>query len=105
MENKNKIFPPRYLNLSNHIYAYKDALINDVYSYRCKYRSVFNAIIHINKTNLIKYNDNPDNENIEYSFAKAKETHKCEINSEENKNENKIIKNNEKPKLNKNIKE
>ena len=55
--------------------------------------------IHINKTNLIKYNDNSADENIEYTFSKAKEIHKSVINSEYTKNESKIIKNNEKPKL------
>ena len=50
-ENKN-IFPPRHLNLNNRFYTYKDALINDYFTYRCKYRDKCNVVIKINKDNI-----------------------------------------------------
>ena len=90
MYENEKIFPPRHVSINNYIYAYKDALINNVYTYKCKYLSVCNVFIKINKDNLSKYINNPDNNDNEFTFASKNELHK--YNQDNNENKNKIVK-------------
>ena len=77
MEANQNIFSPRHLKLNNRIYTYKDVLINDFFTYRCKYRTKCNVVIKINKDNIKKYIDDPNNEDIEYTYASKNENHKC----------------------------
>ena len=55
MEDNKNIFPPRHRKIKDHIYAFKDALINDFFAYRCKYRNKCNVVIKIDKVNLKIY--------------------------------------------------
>ena len=92
MEDSKKIFSPRQLTFNNYIYFFKDTITNDYYTYRYKIRSISNVGIKINKENLIKYNENPINEEIEFFYTSKNQTHKCNENKGAEKNENKIYK-------------
>jgi hypothetical protein len=92
MEESKKIFLPRHLTFNNYIYSFKDTITNDYYAYRCKFRSICNVGIKIKKENLIKYNENPNNEEIEFFYTSKNQINKCNENKGAEKNENKIYK-------------
>ena len=65
---------PSHIKISNHIYSFKDELVNQYYSYRCKYISNFKIIIKMSKEELKKYLDNEEYE-IKYEITGTQKYH------------------------------
>ena len=76
--NKNNKSPdiPKYLNIGDYKYSFKEYLVNDRYSYRCFHRAC-KVLITINKENLLKIiiKNDQKNERIEYSTNNTE--HSC----------------------------
>ena len=67
---------PKAITINNFVYTFKNELINNYFSYRCKYRTSCKIIIKINKDNLTKLLNN-SNEEIEYIITSSEKQHKC----------------------------
>ena len=102
MEDKSKFVPPRNITLDKLEYSYKDFLINDYYSYRCKYRNACKITIKIVKKELINIIDNKVNERIKYSKTCTEKNHQCDKYNKET-NEIEINKKKVKPNFLKSI--
>ena len=59
---------PSHLILNSYTYSFKDKLKNNIYTYRCKHRTVYKVTIKIDEDNLKKYNDNLLDE-IKFTFV------------------------------------
>jgi len=46
----------RAINIGQYTYSFKDTLKNKIFTYRCKYTTIYKEVIKINKENSIKYN-------------------------------------------------
>lgn len=64
------------ITINNYQYKFKNELVNDYYSYRCKYRTACKILVKINKENLIKLKEN-STDNIEYTITSNETIHKC----------------------------
>ena len=67
---------PKAITINNFVYTFKNELINNYFSYRCKYRTSCKIIIKIDKDNLMKLLNN-SNEEIEYVIISTEKQHKC----------------------------
>ena len=82
MEEQQGNFPPRNIEINENIYSYKDALINDFFTYRYKHRRQCGLVIKIKKEKLLKfYKDKKAN--IEYKITSSIKTHQCKNNKKQ----------------------
>lgn len=91
MIDNNIFIPPRHIYIGEYSYSYKDALINDNYTYRCTFRTQCKIVIKVNKEELVKYKED-NNYLIKYTTTGNTKEHNCRKleNQDDNKNENDI---------------
>ena len=83
MEEQQGNFPPRNIEINENIYSYKDVLINDFFTYRCKNRRQCGLVIKIKKEELLKYYKDNKKANIEYEITSSIKTHQCKNNKKQ----------------------
>ena len=91
MAESNNVKIPRSLEIGEYIYSYKDKLINNFYSYRCKHRTICKITIKIELSEIKKYLENKKN-NIIYTITSAEKNHVCKNNEVIESNDNKLNK-------------
>ena len=85
---------PKIIKIEEHTCNFKDSLINDYYTYRCKFRKDCGLVIKISKIELQKYmNDNKIKPN--YIITGEKKVHTCENENERNNKDDNIINDNQ----------
>ena len=77
MSEINEFNIPKTITINNYVYTFKSELINNNYSYRCKYRNKCKILIKIGKDQLIEYLKNND-ANITCSISSTEKIHNCE---------------------------
>lgn len=82
MEENSKFIPPRNI-IYNYEYSYKDMLINNYYSYRCKHRNKCKIIIKIEKSELIKISENREKDKIKNIISSTEKNHICNTNNKD----------------------
>ena len=74
---------PRHLILNSYTYSFKDKLKNNIYTYRCKHRTVCKVTIKIDEENLNNYNNNLL-DTIKFTFINNIKDHTCQKFNKEN---------------------
>ena len=90
MSDKTEFIPPRHIKINDYIYIFKDELINNFYSFRCKYRTFCKIILKISREELEKYSKSEDYI-IKYEITSNQKEHSCNKNKANiNNNQNYI---------------
>ena len=69
---------PRKIILGGYTYTYKDKLIINFHSFRCKYWTSCKVSIEIDINNIIKINNKENLVSIEYYITSSEKDHKCQ---------------------------